>query len=126
MTVPVAYYVFRGMAFDSGDITFGEAENKDIFINRAGTINKVNIKKDSVTFKIRGGTDVNLAAFEQEREDTVIGLINGTATPEDIDILGRTVSSAVLTKVTPSAPLSVAGNTIYESIDLEFQSQVWS
>ena len=126
MTIPVILFTFRGYAFDSGDISFGEAETRDIQINRNGDINTVQIRKESATFTLRGATDVDLIKFEAERANNVINLINGSAIGEDIAILGKTLFSALLYSVQPSAPISVAGNTIYEQITLEYRSQKWS
>jgi hypothetical protein len=126
MPIPVALFQFRGKAFDSGDVSFGQAETKDIQINRNGNINKVQIAKESVTFSIKGAIDADLGQFDSERSNNVLGLINGSVIGEDIDILGKTIYSAILTRVSPSAPISVNGVTIFEQIELEYASQVWT
>lgn len=126
MAVNVQFFTFRGYAFDSGDISYGEAESQDININRNSEIQTVQIRKESVTFTLRGATDTDLTAFEDERNTNIDALIAGTAVPENIDILGKTISSALLYSVTPSGPKYINGSTIYESIELEYRSQVWS
>jgi hypothetical protein len=126
MPIPVALFQHEGYAFDPGDVSFGESESKDILINRGGLINKVKIRKESVTFKLKGATDVDLQKYEAERTNNVIGLINGSVTGADIPILGKTIYAALLTDVKPTAPIAVNGITIFESIDLEYQSQVYT
>ena len=127
MPIPVALFTdSAGFAYNPEDISFGEAESKDIFINRGGNVNKVSIVKHSVTYKLKGAIDTDLAAFELARENGVVGLITGAVPLANIVFPGRTIYSALLVKVTPSAPITVGGVTIYETVDLEYHSQVFN
>lgn len=123
MGIPVTLFQYDDLAYDSGDISFGEGENKELNINTGTQIVKANIVKFSVTFKARGCTGANLAQLEAKREDTIKGLLRGNTAGETINVFGKVITNAHLMKVTPSAPITVDGITLFESIDLEYVSQ---
>lgn len=122
MPVNVNFFNFQGYAFKPESISFGDGESLEVKINRGGTIANVPIVKRTVTFSLEGATDVDLANFEAEREANIGGLISGGTSGQDIDVMGYTVYSAILTKVTPSAPIEVNGFRIFDKIDLEYTS----
>jgi hypothetical protein len=126
MALDVVFFQYRGFGFKQDAISFGDGESLDININRGGNINKIPIVKRTVTLKVVGATDTDLTTLENERENNISGLINGSAATIDINILGYVIPSALLTKVTPSAPITVNGFNIFDSIDLLFESQVYS
>lgn len=56
-------------------------------------------------------------------QNNISGLINGSATGEDINILGYIVPNALLTRVPPSDPITINGFNIFDTIELEYSSQ---
>jgi hypothetical protein len=125
MSLAVTYFQFRGFAFKQDAISFGDGESLDVNINRNGLINKVPIKKRTVTFTVVGALDTDLVVLENERDASIGGLINGSAAPEDINILGYIIEQALLTDVKPSAPININGFNIFDKIELTFESQVF-
>lgn len=122
MPIDVNFFQMSGYAFKPESISFGDDESLDVKINRGGGIAVIPVTKRTVTFSLEGATDVDLQTFETERENNIAGLISGTVTGQDIDIMGYTIYKAYLSKVTPSAPIQVNGYTIYDKIDLEYKS----
>ncbi len=122
MPIAVSLFQYKGYAFNPDDISFGDSENRDILINRNGAIQTVSLRKESVTFSLKGATDADLQSLEQERVNNTIGLINGSVTGEDISVLGKTIYKAFLYRVTPSGPINVNGITIFDQIELEYRS----
>ena len=125
MAINANYFQFRGYAFKPDAISFGDGQTQDVNINRNGTIVTAQIAKKTVTFSLVGATDTDLAAFLNERDNNISGLITGAASFEDINIFGYLIPDALLTKVTPSAPFNAAGINLFDKIDLEFQSQTF-
>ena len=126
MSLGVTFFQLRGFAFKQDAISFGDGESLDVNINRNGVINKIPITKKTVTFSLVGATDTDLVSLQNERDNNISGLINGSTAGEDIDIFGYTIPQAVLTKVTPSAPINVNGFNIFDKIELVFESQVYT
>lgn len=126
MTLGVTFFQLRGYAFKQDAISFGDGESLDININRGGVVNKIPIKKRTVTLTIVGATDTDLVQLQNERDNNISGLINGSAVPENINILGYIIEQALLTEVKPSAPITVNGFNIFDKIELTFESQVYS
>ena len=125
MAIDVTYFQFRGFAFKPDSISFGDGETLDVNINRNGTVNTIPIKKLTATFTVVGGTDTDLVQMQNERDNNIRGLINGSAQGEDIDVFGYRVEKALLTNVNPSAPIQVDGFNIFDSIELTYESQVF-
>lgn len=115
-------------AFNPDDISFGEADTRDISINRAGDIQTIQLKKDSVTFTIRGASDTDLGDLETERETQLVNLITNPAptTQPNLVVLGKTIFAPILYRVAPSGPITVQGQVIYESIEVELRSPRYS
>lgn len=122
MPINVNFYQFQGYAFKPESISFGDGESLEVKINRGGNIANIPIVKRTVTFSVEGATDVDLQSFESEREGNIAGLISGGTTGQNIDVMGYMIYDAILTKVTPSAPIQVNGFTIFDKVDLEYTS----
>lgn len=114
MTVGVTYFQKDGFAFKPESICFGDGNSLEIKINRNGTINVIPITKNIVTLTLEGATNVDLVALQNKRDNNIFRLINGSATGEDINILGYIIPNALLTRVTPSAPITVNGFNIFD------------
>lgn len=125
MALGVTFFQFRGFAFKQDAISFGDGESLDVNINRNGVVTKIPIKKRTVTFTLVGATDVNLITLQNERDNNIAGLINGSVVPEDINIFGYVIEDAVLTEVKPSAPININGFNIFDKIELTYESQVY-
>lgn len=126
MALGVTFFQLRGFAFKQDAISFGDGESLDVNINRNGTITKIPITKKTVTFSLVGATDVDLISLQNERDNNIAGLINGSVAAADINIFGYIVPLAILTKVTPTAPINVNGFNIFDKIELLFESQVYN
>ena len=126
MSLGVTFFQLRGFAFKQDAISFGDGENLDVNINRNGNINKIPITKKTVTFSLVGATDIDLVSLQNERDNNISGLINGSVAAQDINIFGYIIEQAILTKVTPSAPINVNGFNIFDKIELVFESQVYA
>jgi len=122
MPIQVSLFQFKGYAFNPDDISFGDSETKDILINRNGAIQTVSLRKETVTFSLKGATDTDLQMLEQERVNNTVGLINGSVSGEDINILGKTIYNAFLYRVAPTGPITVNGITVFDSIEMEYRS----
>lgn len=109
-------------AFEPADISFGDGESKEVLINSGGKITKVSISQPTVTFTVKGAIASDVVSFDALRGDNVLALLNRTAIGETIEIAGKTITNAYLAKVTPSAPMKVAGIEVIESVQLEYRS----
>jgi hypothetical protein len=130
MPIPVNFFTLTRnaivYAFKPESISLGDDETLEVKINRDGDINVIPLVKKSVTLTLEGAVDTDLVVFEQEREQNIIDLLNGTSVGEDILIAtGYTIYSTYLRKVTPSSPITVNGKQIFDSVELEFVSQVY-
>lgn len=131
MPIQVALYTKtiggRQFAFDTGDISFGDAETKDIPRNTGTDITTIQLRKRSVTFTIRGANAADIQAMYGERDDNITQLVTaGTVTGADIEISGDTIYNAYLRQVTPGAPITVAGQPLIEQTTVEFVSQQYT
>lgn len=116
----------RTYAFDTGDISFGDAGTKDVLRNTGIDIVSVQLRKRQVTFTIRGATGADLANLYAERDNNIIQLLTSTTVlGEDIQIGQDTIYKALLLDVQSGPPITVAGQALIESIQLRYDSQVY-
>lgn len=114
-------------AFNPDDISFGDADTRDITINRNGDIQVIQLKKESVTFSIKGVSELDLGALELARTTQLEGLIAGTGSPPgDIIFPGKTIITPIIYRVAPSGPIKVQNITIYETVEVEMRSPKYS
>lgn len=127
MSIPVALFkLTRGgkeYAFLPGSVSFGDGETLSVKINHFGTVDTIDLKKKQVTLKLEGAVGVDLTTFLSERENNVISMLNSNPIGEDINVFGYIIERAYLKEVTPTAPVQVAGISLFDSIDLLYQSQ---
>jgi len=132
MPVTVALYTKiiggRQFAFDTGDISFGQAENKDVLKNVGIDIVKITLQKRQVTFTIRGANAGDLAALYTTRENNITRLVNanGLVQGEDLQIGGDVIYNALLLDVQAGPPITVQGVPIIESVQVRYDSQVYT
>jgi len=132
MAIPVEFFKFTvapelTLTFPPDTISFGEAETQEVAINgrSKGTITKVNLKKRQVTLSAQGVTSPELAVIQNTRDNNIKALLRGTETTSDLTFGTFVVEDALMTDYTPSAPKTVDGITIYETVELVYTSMVY-
>lgn len=117
----------RTFAFDTGDISFGDAETKEVQKNVGTDIVKFTLRKRQVTFTIRGANSGDLTALYQERDNNITQLVNasGAVAGTDIAIGADTIYSALLLDVQAGPPITIAGVPIVEQVQVRYDSQVY-
>jgi hypothetical protein len=124
MGINVIYYQIPGhdLVAESSDINFGDAETKEVTINKGGRILKVGLRKPNVTFNIRGATSLNLTQLRADIENTIRGMIFGSYTTQTLDIGGYVIEDAVMVSVRPSGPTIIEGISVFEQIEMVWNS----
>ncbi len=124
MAINVIYYQIPGhdLVAESSDINFGDAETKEVTLNKGGRILKVPLRKPNVTFNIRGATSLNLTQIRADIENTIRGMIFGSYTTTNLDIGGYVIEDAVMVSVRPSGPTIIEGITVFEQIEMVWNS----
>lgn len=128
MAINVDFFVFKDRTYRPEDISFGEAETYEVTINGGdkGTITTIPLRKRTATLTLRGAVEADLNSVQTERDANIVALINRNEDVETLDFGGFLVEDALLTDFTPSAPVTVEGNVIFETIELTYSSQVYS
>ena len=133
MPIPVNFFTLtrtvggasKIFAFKPEDISFGDDETLEIKLNQGGDIAVVPLVKKSATLTIQGAVDVDLDAFESERVQNVQDLIDNQPVGADMSFSNYIIYNAYLRKVTPTAPITVSGKTLFDTIELEFVSRAY-
>lgn len=117
----------KTFAFDTGDISYGDAGTKEVPINVGVDVLTVTLRKRQVTFTIRGATGADLQNLYTERDNVITQLINATApvTGEDIQIGEDIIYSALLKDVQAGPPINVGGRSIIEQLTVVYDSTVF-
>lgn len=131
--MPIAVALFQkniggtNYAFDTGDISFGDAETKEVLRNIGTDIVKIPLRKRQVTFTIRGANSANLQSLYAARDNSINTLINaaGTITGENIPIGADVIYNALLLDVQAGPPITVAGQALVEQVTVRYDSQVY-
>lgn len=123
MAVTVTLPQFKGFAVNPDDITFAEAEQQQVPVLVGGRVRQVNLVRRSLTFRLKGIPAGSAIAFIDQARNTNIDQINGTPVYEDIALGGYTLRNAILTKATPSAPITFNGISIMPTLELVYESQ---
>lgn len=115
----------RTYAFDTSDISFGDAETKEVLKNTGVDIVKIPLRKRQVTFTIRGVNSGDIQTLFTARENTITQLVNatGTVSGEDIAIGADTIYNALLLDVQAGPPITVGGIPLVESVTVRYDSQ---
>lgn len=111
-------------AFDTGDISFGDAETKEVVKNVGTDILSFPLRKRQVTFTIRGANAANITSLYQAREDSINQLVNATepVTGEDIVIGGDTIYGAILIDVQAGPPIQIGSTSLVEQVSVVYNS----
>jgi hypothetical protein len=129
MPIPVSFFKItragKDYAFKPEDISFGDDETLEVKLNQGGDIAVIPLVKKSVTLTIQGAVDADLDTFESERTQNVQNLIDNQPVGANMAFASYIIYSAYLRKVTPTAPITVSGKTLFDTIELEFASRVY-
>lgn len=131
MPVSVALYQKeiggRTFAFDTGDISFGDAETKEVLKNISTDILRIPLRKRNVTFTIRGANATDIETLYAARDNTITQLVNATSAVagEDIVIGGDTLYNCILIDVQAGPPITVAGIPLIEQVTVRYDSTVY-
>lgn len=114
-------------AFDTGDISFGDAETKEVVKNVGTDILSFTLRKRQVTFTIRGANAANITNLYQAREDSILQVVNATepVTGEDIVLGGDTIYSAILVDVQAGPPIGIGSTSLVEQVSVVYDSTVY-
>jgi len=123
MAVTVNLPVFRGFAILPDDITFAEAEQQQVPVLVNGRVRQVNLVRRSLTFRLKGIPAGSAIAFIDQARTSNTDQILGSPTYEDINLGGYILRNAILTKATPSAPITFNGLAIMPNLELVYESQ---
>ena len=126
MAIAVNYFQFGGVAFKPENISFGDGESLEVKINSGTSITTVPLVKRTATLTAEGMTADKVIALQTKRDSNINGLLSGQSDGVDLDFGGYKIEKTLLTKVTPSGPISIAGKTIFETVELEYSSQVFA
>lgn len=129
MPIPVNFFTLtrNGVvyAFKPEDISFGDDQTLEVKLNRDGDINVAPLAKKSVSLTLQGAAEADLVTWQAERDNNIIDMIAGNLATSDLVFGAYTIYSAWLRSLTPSAPMTVNNVTLYDTIELEFVSQVY-
>lgn len=129
MPIPVSFFKItragKDYAFKPEDISFGDDDTLEVKLNQGGDIAVIPLVKKSVTLTIQGAIDTDLDTFETERTQNVQNLIDNQPVGANMAFANYIIYSAYLRKVTPTAPITVSGKTLFDTIELEFASRVY-
>lgn len=129
MPIPVNFFNLtrnsKTFAFKPEDISFGDDETLEVKLNQGGDIAVIPLVKKSVTLTLNGAVDVDLDTFESERVQNVQDLIDNQPVGADMAFSNYIIYNAYLRKVTPTAPITVSGKTLFDTIELEFVSRAY-
>lgn len=115
----------RTYAFDTGDISFGDAETKEVLKNTGVDIVRIPLRKRQITFTIRGVNASDIQTLEAARENAITQLVNatGVVTGEDIVVGATTIYNALLLDVQAGPPITVGGIPLVEQVQVRYDSQ---
>ncbi|MFM6196330.1 MAG: hypothetical protein ACKPEN_17525 [Planktothrix sp.] len=133
MPIPVNFFnltktvggVNKTYAFKPEDISFGDDETLEVKLNQGGDIAVIPLVKKSVTLTLNGAVDVDLDTFENERVQNVQDLIDNQPVGANMSFSNYIIYNAYLRKVTPTAPITVSGKTLFDTIELEYVSRAY-
>jgi hypothetical protein len=116
--MPVAFslFIFDNYAVEPNDISFGEAETKEIKeSNGSSGWKRIRVVRPSITITIRGISVGEASSYIAQSSQ------GGSAT-RTITVAGKTIQSAKLKSAKPSAPISIAENEVLDSLELLYES----
>ena len=125
-TVTVQLSTFKGFAIAPDDVTFGEAETKEIEAVQNCVPIKTQFVRRSATVKLRGLTRDQALVFIEEAKNTPKNIVNNITVGEDLTFnSGITLKQAFLVKATPTEPIQFNTTWVMPSLELEYHSKVF-
>jgi hypothetical protein len=125
-TVTVQLSTFKGFAIAPDDVTFGEAETKEIEAVQNCVPIKTQFVRRSATVKLRGLTRDQALVFIDEAKNTPKNIANNVLVGQDITFnSGIVLKEAYLVKATPTEPIQFNTTWVMPSLELEYHSKVF-
>ena len=113
-------------AIEPDGVSFGTAGSSLTFAtNNGGVVDEQEISKESVTFNVRGVSSEFIQSLRQQRVNNVIGRINGSVSPSDLEIGGYILEKALLAAVTIQRIVTIETTTIIDA-QVEYRSTVYT
>lgn len=122
MAVDVNFFTRDGIAFAPGDVSFGDAETLSPPVNTGTVVLSIPLRRRSVTLNARGVTSDKAGQLDGVRDNAVRSLAAGDITGSDITIGPVTLSGALLLDYSITAPITVAGKELLETMSLTYQA----
>ena len=124
--VTVQLSQFKGYAVAPDDVTYGEAETKEIEAVQNCVPIKTQFVRRSVTIKLKGLTKDQAIPFIEQARNTPRNIVNNVSVGEDITLnSGVTIKDAVLVKATPTEPIQFNNTWVMPDLELEYHSKVF-
>lgn len=117
---------FKGFAIAPEDVQPSDVQSIDITISRGGIASSVSLSRKGATVTLRGLTKQQTDPFVEQAKQNRLRMARGSIPVEDLNFGSFVVEDAALVKATPSVPIVVAGQSIVETLVLEYQSQRYS
>lgn len=125
-TVSVNLSTFKGFAIAPDDVTFGEAETKEIEAVQDCVPIKTQFVRRSATVRLRGLTKDQALVFIEQAKNTPKNIVNNVSVGEDLVFnSGVTLQQAFLVKATPTEPIRFNDTWVMPSLELEYHSKVF-
>jgi hypothetical protein len=125
-TITVQLPQFDGFALAPDDISMGEAETKEIEAVRNCVPVKVKFVRRSVTLRLRGLNQAEVAPYLTQASNTATQMIDNTLTTQDIVLPnGITLRSAFLYRASPSGAIKIGDTWAGITLELEYHSGVF-
>lgn len=124
MAIAHELFTLDGISYAPGDISFGEGETLEVAVNGLdqGFITNVPLYKPQLTLTARGVTQINLDALQAVELKNKEDLLYNRLELRDINIGGFVIQGAYLAKITPSGFQIVGNRTIFDSVELLYNS----
>ena len=126
MPISVKLFELDGIAYASGDVQIGEAENLAPPINTGKTILTVPLRRRRLTLNARGITETKVQGLDAARSNSVTAILGGSPSGDEIPLPGLTITNALLLDYQPGAPIYVDDTPILEQVQLVYDSMDWS
>jgi hypothetical protein len=113
---------FKGYAYTTEDVQWGEGETVSGSINHNGVVLQAKLSALTLTLTLRGLLRSQATSFIQEAQNNRLALFNIALAGESLEVNGRTITRAVLVEAVPSKSITYDGLEILESLRLEYRS----
>jgi hypothetical protein len=126
MPISVKLFELDGIAYASGDVQIGEAENLAPPVNTGTIILTVPLRRRRLTLNARGITEALIQGLDAQRTASINSILGGSPTGDPIELPGTTITNALLLDYQPGAPIYVESIPLLEQVQLVYDSMDWS